>query len=75
MHFAADCSQLETLKYLIDEKRANFRVTAKNGLTPVHAAASREHLHILKYLTDEKKVDCTAVDYNGLTPVLCVAFN
>jgi ankyrin repeat protein len=52
VHCAFLNGHLGTQKYLLDEKRADFKVCDHKGFIPIQSAASRGHLEILKYLID-----------------------
>lgn len=56
---------LDTLKYLIDEKRSDFTVTDNKSHTPVHCSVLNDHLVALKYLIHEKGADSTVPDNEG----------
>lgn len=74
LYFAVCNGYLEIVKYLIDEKKADFNVKDNDGRTPLHLAASNGCLEIVKYLIDKKKVDFTIKSNFGDTP-LCEAIS
>ncbi|MFP3025899.1 MAG: ankyrin repeat domain-containing protein [Wolbachia sp.] len=73
--YAAVClGKLETVKYLVDEKKANVDAKSCSGCTALHFAAERGHLDIVKYLVD-KEANVDAQDNDGCTPLHIAAQN
>lgn len=67
LHFAVLLNNMDLVKYLIDEKKADCNVHNCIGQTPLHFAFRCDNLDIVKYLVDEKKVDFTIKDGIGDT--------
>ncbi|MDX5507880.1 MAG: ankyrin repeat domain-containing protein [Wolbachia endosymbiont of Hylaeus sinuatus] len=73
--YAAVClGKLETVKYLVDEKKANVDAKSSSSCTALHFAAERGYLDIVKYLVD-KEANVDAQDNNGCTPLHIAAQN
>lgn len=64
IHYAALNGHLHILKYLIDEKNADFMDNIVLDL-----AATNGQLDIVKFLIDEKGVDCELKNYRNVTPL------
>jgi ankyrin repeat protein len=64
---AAENGQLDTLKYLVEERGADTNTRTDRGDIPLHRAASCGHPNVIKYLVDEQKADINARDKNGAT--------
>lgn len=67
IHYAAEFSQLECLKFLIETKNVNINAQDKFGMTALHAACAKGNVDIVNYLLDckaEMLSDCL-----GRTPV------
>lgn len=64
---AAANGQLDTLKYLAEERGADINTRADHRDIPLHRAAKFGHPNVIKYLVDEQKVDINARDENGKT--------
>jgi len=60
---------LDVVKYLIDEKKADFNVKNNYGWTPLHLAAYSGNLDLVKYLIDDKKADFNVKANDGWTPL------
>jgi ankyrin repeat protein len=69
LHLAANNGHLSTVKYLIDDKGANFTLKAHDGWTPLHLAASNGYLDTVKYLIDTKGADFTLKANDSWTPL------
>ncbi|WP_353289200.1 ankyrin repeat domain-containing protein [Wolbachia endosymbiont (group A) of Paraperithous gnathaulax] len=73
--YAVVClGKLETVKYLVDEKKANVDAKSSSSCTALHFAAERGYLDIVKYLVD-KEANVDAQDNNGCTPLHIAAQN
>ncbi len=60
---------MDLVKYLIEEKGANFNALDKYGQTPLHSAAQSGNSDVVKYLIEEKGADFNAPDRRGNTPL------
>jgi ankyrin repeat protein len=69
LHSAAKSGNLDLVKYLIEEKGADFNAPDNDGETPLHSAASWGTLDVLKYLIEEKGADFNTPDNDGETPL------
>ncbi|XP_076378037.1 uncharacterized protein LOC117229504 [Megalopta genalis] len=67
LHVAAVSGNLDMVKFLINEKKADFNAKDNNGSTVLHMAAGSGKLEIVKFLVDEKKVNFRAKDWRGIT--------
>jgi len=56
LHWAAGEGKLDVVKYLIDEKKADFNVKDNYSRTPLHLAARFGNLDLVKYLMMIKRL-------------------
>ena len=60
--------ELEIVKYLVEEKRANInKKEEKNGCNALHCASMYGHLGIVKYLVEEKGANINEKEQDGKT--------
>lgn len=64
---AAATGQMDILKYLIKERKADINTRTDRGDIPLHQAAANSHLNVIKYLVDEQKADINARNTYGGT--------
>lgn len=64
---AAAKGQMDILKYLVKERKADINTRADHGDIPLHQAAAEGHPNVIKYLVDEQKADINARNINGGT--------
>ena len=69
LHDAIIHRHLDTIKYLIEVKKADLNVKDDDGRTPLHLAAEKDHLSIVKSLIKDKKADLNVKDNDGNTPL------
>ena len=62
-------SNLDVLKYLINEHTCNPQCTDKEGQTPLHYACANGQLEIVQYLHSEKLCDIVHTAHSGDTPL------
>lgn len=62
-------NNLETLKYLVDQKGLDINTKANDGATLLHSVRAN-NMDVIKYLVEEKKLDVNAEDQHGNTPVM-----
>ncbi|XP_076377912.1 uncharacterized protein LOC143259463 [Megalopta genalis] len=67
LHTAAKYGNLEIVKFLINEKGADFNAKDNEGMTILHTAAGYGNLEIVKFLINEKGADFNAKDNEGMT--------
>jgi ankyrin repeat protein len=65
LHFAAKSGNLDLVKYLIEEKGADFNAPDNDGKIALHFAARWAKLDVVKYLIEEKGADFNAPDNDG----------
>lgn len=61
IHYAAEFSQLECLKFLVETKNVDINAQDKFGMTPLHVACEKGNVDIVNYLLDrnpEMLSDC-----------------
>jgi ankyrin repeat protein len=54
---------LDLVKYLIDEKGADFNATDEDGRTSLHFAAESGNLDLVKYLEEKIRTTSRVVKY------------
>ncbi|WP_264705197.1 ankyrin repeat domain-containing protein [Wolbachia endosymbiont (group A) of Gymnosoma rotundatum] len=69
LHYAAkgsaENSNLEVVRYLVEEKSADINAKDNFGRTPLHCAAEGCNLEVVKYLIEEKHVDVNVKSNGG----------
>ena len=69
LHYAAFGGDMNQVKYLVEEKRADVGEKDDDGVTPLHYAAWGGHLDIVKYFVEEKGVDANVRSKRGVVPL------
>ena len=67
--------QIDTVKYLIEERQCNPECQNVNKITPLFLASEKGHLDIIKYLTLEKCCDPTGTTGYCNTPLHIASAN
>ncbi len=71
LHYAAECGQLDILKYLLDEYECIPTTEGWHGSTILHSAASAGQLSIVKYFVEKCQLDpSTLEDNNSCSPLV-----
>lgn len=68
LHYAARCSSLECLKYLLDKSEVKINERNNFGMTALHFAAKKGEPRCVDFLIS-KSADLNAQDERGLTPL------
>ncbi|KXJ74703.1 hypothetical protein RP20_CCG013108 [Aedes albopictus] len=74
LHFATFNGNPEIVKMLIDEYKADYKITTKDGQTLVHVAATTDNLEIIDMLIDAYAIDINKQDNDGNSPLHFAAF-
>ena len=71
LHFAAKCCpNVEIIRILIEQYRADINVRDKHSWTPLHWAASRNsNVGIVRILVEQQETDVNARNKDGYTPL------
>ncbi len=75
LQLAAESGSFNVVKYLIEEKGADFNAPDNEGKTSLHWAAEHNRLNVVKYLIEEKGADFNASDDLGYTSLHFAAVN
>lgn len=67
LHWATDRGDLEIVRYLVEEKKANLNILDDEGQTPLHYAAACGYPDIVRYLI-KAGADYNVVDNSNSTP-------
>lgn len=69
LHFAAEKGYLDVIKYLIEDKNADFEITNKYNDRPLHCASRYAHIDVVKYLVEKKNCHIEIKNGYGETPI------
>lgn len=70
VHWAAECGDLQVLRFLVEEASASIGVADNDGDTPLTLAALNSHLECVKFLLDrDATVDENVLPLLGALPV------
>ena len=70
LHSANTESDVEVLRFLVDDLKCKPQLCNEHGKTPLHLACRQGCLKLVKYLLDEGKVDPNIKDKNDCTPLM-----
>ena len=70
LHSADTESDVEVLRFLVDELKCKPQLCNEHGKTPLHLACRQGNLKLVKYLLDGVKVDPNIKDKYNCTPLM-----
>ena len=70
LHSANTESDVEVLRFLVDDLKCKPQLCNEHGKTPLHLACRQGCLKLVKYLLDEGKADPSIKDKNDCTPLM-----
>ena len=70
LHSANTESDVEVLRFLVDDLKCKPQLCNEHGKTPLHLACRQGCLKLAKYLLDEGKADPNIKDKNNCTPLM-----
>ena len=65
LHCAASGGHLEVVKYLIEDRECDPKISDNDGLNALHCAAYNGHLKVVRVSIEDRKCDLNIRENNG----------